>query len=109
MSSKAISRKKPSSPVDFIKSYITPKFLKDVKFGLCGFVYMCIILFHYAWIMRRWLLDPYMELAKIGIYFAFFFVHVIAWGFVFYHVFYKSIYAEEIAADRAQLEELKKR
>ncbi|KAK6463939.1 hypothetical protein DFJ63DRAFT_333535 [Scheffersomyces coipomensis] len=101
-------RKKLTSPVDILKSYITPKFIKDLKFGFFTFLFMCVMLFHYAFIMKTWLYDPYMALYKLAAHFVFFFAHISFWGYILYQYSYKVVYREDIEQEKAELEALRK-
>ncbi|EGW32472.1 uncharacterized protein SPAPADRAFT_61541 [Spathaspora passalidarum NRRL Y-27907] len=103
-------RVKQQSPYEvYIKPYVTPKLKKDLSFGLVGFLGMCVGIFHYAYIMKEWLMNPYMENTKLAIHFAGFFLHVFVSIYFYLFKYYPVVYAEEIAEEQAELEELRKK
>ncbi|RLV93401.1 hypothetical protein JA1_002499 [Spathaspora sp. JA1] len=91
------------------EEYITPKLKKDLTFGLVGFLGMCMGIFHYAYIMKQWLMDPYMSYTKLGVYAVTFIVHVFISIYFYLVKYYPVVYADEIAQENAELEELRKK
>ncbi|KAK6455519.1 uncharacterized protein RJT20DRAFT_3192 [Scheffersomyces xylosifermentans] len=93
-----------NAPKTLFEEYLTPKFFKDVRFALYSFVVMVIIIFHYAWIMRQLVLNPYLPRLRSLFYFTLFGIDVVIVGYVLLFVLYPQVYAEEIALEKAALE-----
>lgn len=99
-----ISRSKRSNPpflsIEMIKENVTPKMVKDIKFTISGSIVMILILFHYAWIMKRLLMNPYLSMSWIIAYFVIFGSNVLFLGYVLLFVLYPIIYKEEIEQEK---------
>lgn len=86
--------------IEMIQEKLSPKTIKDIKFAMSGSIVMILILFHYAWIMKRLLMNPYLSFWWIITYFIIFGVDVLILGYVLLFVIYPTIYKEEIEQDR---------
>ncbi|KAG7660681.1 uncharacterized protein J8A68_005798 [[Candida] subhashii] len=102
-----VPRKQVRQKKSLIETYVTPKFKKDLKFGAVAFVLMCIGIFHYAYIMRQLVLDPYMEKKRLIPLVIVFLVNVIFLGYLLLWKAYPIVYAEEIAQEKAETEQLR--
>ena len=96
-----------------IQQYITPKLIKDAKFFLVGVAVMTTTIFHYLWIIKKWMLNPTITMFELGAHFV---VFAILQLFVWYLYLFKLtgvIYKEELAeyneADRLRKEDDLKR
>ncbi|ODV77977.1 uncharacterized protein CANTADRAFT_23088 [Suhomyces tanzawaensis NRRL Y-17324] len=87
--------------------YLTPKLVKDIKFGIVTFVVMVVLIFHYAWIMRQLVILPELPNSTLGLYFGLFFIDVGVLGYLLLGKYYYHVYAEEIAQEKKELEEAK--
>ncbi|CUM51647.1 unnamed protein product [Debaryomyces tyrocola] len=99
-----IARPKRSNPsflsIETIKENVTPKMVKDIKFAVSGSIIMILILFHYAWIMKRLLMNPYLSISWIICYFVIFGANVLSLGYVLLFVLYPIIYKEELEQEK---------
>lgn len=99
-----IVRPKRSNPpflsIEMIKENVTPKMVKDIKFATSGSIVMILILFHYAWIMKRLLMNPYLSMSWIIAYFVIFGSNVLFLGYVLLFVLYPIIYKEELKQEK---------
>lgn len=99
-----IARPKRSNPpflsIEMIKEHVTPKMVKDIKFTIFGSIVMILILFHYAWIMKRLLINPYLSMSWIIAYFLIFGSNVLFLGYVLLFVLYPIIYKEEVEQEK---------
>ena len=86
----------PFISIEMIKENVTPKMIKDIKFAASGSIVMILILFHYAWIMKRLLMNPYLSISWIISYFIIFGVNVLSLGYILLFVLYPIIYKEEL-------------
>lgn len=91
-----------------VEQYVTPKVIKDAKFGAVSFIAMVLVIFHYAWIMRQMLLyQP--DGVTLAWYFALFGADCLALGWVVLSKVYPIVYAEEIQQDKEEAEAEKNR
>ncbi len=99
-----ISRSKRSNPpflsIEMIKENVTPKMVKDIKFAVSGSIVMVLILFHYGWIMKRLLMNPYLSISWIIAYFVIFGANVLSLGYALLFVLYPIIYKDELEQDK---------
>ncbi|CUM46156.1 uncharacterized protein AC631_04593 [Debaryomyces fabryi] len=86
--------------IEMIQEKFSPKTIKDFKFALSGSIVMILILFHYAWIMKRLIMNRYLSIWWIITYFGIFGANVLTLGYVLLFVLYPIIYKEEIEQDR---------
>lgn len=92
-----------SSPLQKLyNDYITPKFWKDVKFGIITFIAMCAVLFHYAWIMRQLLTNRDITYEKGTTYFVVLGINCYVMGYIVLKKAYPIIYKEEIANEKKE-------
>lgn len=97
------TRKGSSAPFlseEWVRSLITPKVIKDIKFSFSGFIVLVLILFHYAWIMKKLLINPYIPTQTIVMYFAIFGANVVFLVYVLLYVIYPIVFKEEIEEER---------
>lgn len=72
------------------------KNVKDIKFSAAGFATMVVILTHYAWIMRQWVLNPNLPKETLILYFSLFAVTVVASITVLVKKVYPIVYADDL-------------
>ncbi|KAM9932240.1 hypothetical protein OXX80_008126 [Metschnikowia pulcherrima] len=63
MAPKAAEQKRSSGFIDLDDSSV-----KDLKLCIASFFAMVLIIFHYAWIMRQWVLNPDLPKSTLAIY-----------------------------------------
>lgn len=68
--------------------------IQDIKFGLVCIFFIVLLVFHYAWVVRSWLLDPYQPMLEISLRFASFFADMILVGYLLCKI-YPMIYDTE--------------
>lgn len=90
----------PFLSIEMIKKNVTPKMIKDIKFAISGSIVMILILFHYAWIMKRLLINPHLSISWIIAYFVIFGADVLSLGYVLLFVLYPIIYNEELEQEK---------
>lgn len=91
-----MAQKAPEEP------FLNKKLIKDIKFGLAGFVVMILILMHYAWIMRQLILRPNLTMLKIGSFFVVLLITASSLVYVLTTFVYRSVYAEEVALEEKE-------
>ncbi|KAI5967655.1 hypothetical protein CANMA_002835 [Candida margitis] len=97
MSSNAGSQASSTIQPTLIQQYITPKLIKDVKFFLAGVVVMTVTIFHYLWIIKKWMMNPTISTFELSSHFV---VFAIVELFIWYLYLFKLttvIYEEELA------------
>lgn len=95
----------PSTLQNLYNEYITPKFWKDVKFGIISFVALCCVIFNYGWIMRQLLLNRDLSYEKITAYFAVLGLNCFVLGYIVLVKVYPIVYKEEVSQEKEKKEQ----
>lgn len=82
--------------------YITADFIKDLKFWILCFIGMCFLLFHYAWVVKQWLHNPYQPTYEIVAKFAGFFLVAGGTTYLLFGKVYYIIYDEAIDVEKKE-------
>ena len=90
-----------------IQQYITPKLIKDIKFFLVGVVVMTVTIFHYLWIIKRWMINPNIATVELSGHFVVFAIVQLFIWYLYLFKFTATIYKEELA-EYNEAEELRK-
>lgn len=69
--------------------------VKDFKFCAASFVAILIILGHYAFIMRQWVINPQLSYLVLGFHFSLFLVTIAVNFYILGKVIHPKIYSAE--------------
>lgn len=88
---------KSTAQPSLIQQYITPKLIKDIKFFLVGVVVMTVTIFHYLWIIKRWMINPNIATVELSGHFVVFAIVQLFIWYLYLFKFTATIYKEELA------------